>query len=42
MATQRDFSLNQMMVEISNIYKFKELAPIGEGMAERDSALKIP
>jgi len=42
MATQRGFTLNQILQEIESIYKFKELVPIGEGVAEQWSSLKIP
>jgi len=42
LATQRGFTLNQILQEIESIYKFKELVPIDEGVARQGSALKIP
>ena len=42
LTTQRGFSLNQILQEIESIYKFKDLVPISEGVAQQDSALKIP
>jgi len=36
------FTLNQILKEIESIYKFKDIAPIGEDMKGRVPALKIP
>ena len=41
-ATQKGFSLNQILKELENIYNLKDLVPIGEGVAEQGSALMIP
>jgi len=39
---QRDFTLNQILQEIENIYKFEELVPIGGGLGEACCVQMIP
>ncbi len=42
MTSPAGFSLNQILAEIENIYKFKELVPLEPVSSQSHSALKLP